>query len=182
MLNHNQKIFANEYLIDFNATQAAIRAGYSPKTAYSQGQRLLKHVEIKEYIKKRDEEITAELKLSQSRTFREIQKLAFFDARKFYREDGSLKSPCELDDTEAAALAGTETVRHSAGRDEDGKPIFETVDKIKYSDRKSALELLARVQGMLVDKSEVDINDVTGIIRLPAKKPVGAPVDEIETE
>ena len=38
--------FIEEYLIDSNATQAAVRAGYSPKTAYSQGQRLLKNVEV----------------------------------------------------------------------------------------------------------------------------------------
>lgn len=44
-LNDKQKRFYQEYLIDTNATQAAIRAGYSKKTAYSQGQRLLKHVE-----------------------------------------------------------------------------------------------------------------------------------------
>ena len=55
-LNEKQKAFADEYIIDLNATQAAIRVGYSEKTAYSQGQRLLKHVEVKEYINSRLEE------------------------------------------------------------------------------------------------------------------------------
>ena len=49
-MTDKQKRFADEYLIDTNATQAAIRAGYSKKTAYSQGQRLLTNVEIKTYI------------------------------------------------------------------------------------------------------------------------------------
>lgn len=49
-LNKRQKKFCEEYLIDLNATQAALRAGYSPKTAYSSGQRLLKDVEISNYI------------------------------------------------------------------------------------------------------------------------------------
>ena len=49
-----QKKFCDEYLIDCNATQAAIRAGYKEKTPYSQGQRLLKNVEVKTYI---DEQI-----------------------------------------------------------------------------------------------------------------------------
>lgn len=53
-LTKKQRRFADEYLIDTNATQAAIRAGYSEKTAYSQGQRLLKKVELKSYI---DEQI-----------------------------------------------------------------------------------------------------------------------------
>lgn len=45
-LNSKQQCFVLEYLVDLNATQAAIRAGYSAKTAYSQGQRLLKDVEL----------------------------------------------------------------------------------------------------------------------------------------
>jgi len=50
MLNSKQKAFTVEYIKDRNATQAAIRAGYSFKTAYSQGQRLLKHDEVQETI------------------------------------------------------------------------------------------------------------------------------------
>lgn len=49
-MNAKHKKFADEYLIDCNATQAAIRAGYNEKTAYSQGQRMLKNVEVKAYI------------------------------------------------------------------------------------------------------------------------------------
>jgi len=61
-LNSRQKAFISEYIKDKNATQAAIRAGYSEKTAYSQGQRLLKKAEIKSAIdslfeKIRDENI-----------------------------------------------------------------------------------------------------------------------------
>ncbi len=49
-LNEKQKMFCEEYIIDLNATQSAIRAGYSEKTAYSIGQRLLKKVEVQIYI------------------------------------------------------------------------------------------------------------------------------------
>ena len=49
-LNDKQKQFYKEYMVDTNATQAAIRAGYSKKTAYSQGQRLLKHVEGQRFL------------------------------------------------------------------------------------------------------------------------------------
>ena len=49
-MNVRQKRFCDEYLIDCNATQAAIRAGYNKKTAYSQGQRMLKKAELKTYI------------------------------------------------------------------------------------------------------------------------------------
>lgn len=56
-MNAKQRRFADEYLKDCNATQAAIRAGYNEKTAYSQGQRMLKNVEIKTYISEQLEKI-----------------------------------------------------------------------------------------------------------------------------
>jgi len=59
-LTPKQLRFCQEYIIDFNATQAVIRAGYSKKTAYSQGQRLLKNVEIqKKYERSLGSERTA---------------------------------------------------------------------------------------------------------------------------
>lgn len=63
MLNERQMRFVDEYMIDLNATQAAIRAGYSVKTAYSQGQRLLKNVEIKTELDERMEK-TRSLKIA----------------------------------------------------------------------------------------------------------------------
>lgn len=56
--SNKRLVFTQEYLKDFNATKAAIRAGYSPKTAYSQGQRLLKNVEIQEAITERLDTLT----------------------------------------------------------------------------------------------------------------------------
>ena len=49
-MTDKQELFILEYQQDHNATQAAIRAGYSPKTAYSQGQRLLKDPDVKEVL------------------------------------------------------------------------------------------------------------------------------------
>ena len=49
-MNQRQQLFVNEYLVDLNCTQAAIRAGYSSRTAYSQGQRLLKNAEVSQAI------------------------------------------------------------------------------------------------------------------------------------
>ena len=59
-MTEKQKRFADEYLIDLNATQAAIRAGYSKKTAYSQGERLLKKVEVEKYIQERMKQLASE--------------------------------------------------------------------------------------------------------------------------
>lgn len=59
-MNARQKRFCDEYLIDCNATQAAIRAGYSPKTAYSIGEENLKKPELKTYIEQQLEKIHSE--------------------------------------------------------------------------------------------------------------------------
>lgn len=59
-VNDRQRLFVDEYLKDLNATQAAIRAGYSEKTARSQGNRLLTKVDIKNAIKKRQEALQDE--------------------------------------------------------------------------------------------------------------------------
>lgn len=57
MLNARQKRFVAEYLIDMNATQAAIRAGYSPKTAAEQSSRLLNNVNVKQAVEQQLEQI-----------------------------------------------------------------------------------------------------------------------------
>ena len=87
-MTRRQKLFVKEYLKDLNATQAAIRAGYSERTAGSLGQRLLKNVEIQKAIQKamkkreRNTEITAE------RVLKEIAAIAFapIDDKLNYRD------------------------------------------------------------------------------------------------
>lgn len=59
-LTYKQKKFCEEYIVSHNATESAIKAGYSDKTAYSQGQRLLKNVEIKKYLAELDKGATAQ--------------------------------------------------------------------------------------------------------------------------
>ena len=88
-LNERQKRFCDEYLIDLNATQAAIRAGYSPKTAYSLGQRLLKKVDIQEYLQKRLKNREERTEVTQDRVLKELAKVAFHEAADY--TDATLK-------------------------------------------------------------------------------------------
>lgn len=78
-LNEKQQKFADEYLIDRNATQAAIRAGYSKSTAYSQGQRLLKHAEVAAFIDKRREDLAERTEITQDRVLQELWAIATAD-------------------------------------------------------------------------------------------------------
>jgi phage terminase small subunit len=75
-MNTRQSIFISEYLKSGNATDAAIRAGYSEKTAYSIGQRLLKNVEINKQIAEHREKISQEAELKVCDIVREIRELA----------------------------------------------------------------------------------------------------------
>lgn len=70
-----QKRFCDEYLIDLNATQAAIRAGYSKKTANEQGARLLANVSVQEYIQKRMDEKEDELIASQDEVLETLTRI-----------------------------------------------------------------------------------------------------------
>ena len=91
-----------------NALQAAISAGFSQKTAGSQGSRLLKNVEVLTLIDSRRTRIVADMQLSTERTFREIARIAYADPRKIMHADGRIKMPHELDDDTAAAIASFE--------------------------------------------------------------------------
>jgi phage terminase small subunit len=71
-----KKRFKDEYLVDLNATQAAIRAGYSEKTAYSQGQRLLKDVEIRTAINEALKERSKRLELDTDTVIENLREIA----------------------------------------------------------------------------------------------------------
>ena len=62
--NDRQMVFCAEYLVDLNATQAAIRAGYSRKTAMQQGQRLLRNVEVRTEVGRRMERRNEQLEVN----------------------------------------------------------------------------------------------------------------------
>lgn len=59
-MNQRQRAFCEAYLLSGNATEAAIKAGYSPKSARSIGQRLLTYVDIREYLAQRNAQIITE--------------------------------------------------------------------------------------------------------------------------
>lgn len=157
MLSDKQKLFCDEYLIDLNATQAAIRAGYSKKTAYSSGQRLLKDVEVQKWVQFRMEERGKRTEITQDRVLEEYAKLAYFDPQKLYDENGNLLPVNKLDKDVAAALIGVDVTESII----DGNVVTLT-KKVKYSDKKGALDSLARHLGMFNDKlhhsGNVDMN------------------------
>jgi phage terminase small subunit len=175
-----RQMFVEEYLRDYNATQAAIRAGYAENSAGEEGHRLLKNAQIKKAIEKRKAAILETIQQDQIRTLREIQKIAFIDIRHLYNEKGELKSPSEWDEATAAAVASTETVRRSTGeKDDDGNVVYETVLKVRLWDKVKALELMGKHQNIF-NEITPDALKEAGVIYFPTKVEVGAPISESE--
>ena len=149
-LTEKQKRFVSEYLVDLNATQAAIRAGYSAKTAGSQAFDLLKKPEIQEAVQAGQKKLSERTGITQERVLAEYAKIAFFDPKKMFNGDGTLKQIGELDDDVAAVIGGIELVEIGG----DGEAVG-TVKKIKIIDKKGALDSVARHLGMFKDKVEL---------------------------
>jgi len=104
-LTAKQARFVEEYLVDLNATQAAIRAGYKAKNADVVGPELVGKTWVAAAIKARQEKLQKKLDITQERVLLEMARLAFFDVRKLFNPDGSMKKPHELDSDTAAAVA-----------------------------------------------------------------------------
>lgn len=141
--------FVDEYLVDLNATQAAIRAGFSAKTAKQAGYRALTNVDVQLAIEAKRKELAATVGITRERVLTEMAKLAFSDLRQLYNEDGSLKHPHEWPEGAAGSVSGIdfETVR--VGRaDEDGVVERTQVAKVKLWDKGKQLENLLRHLGM----------------------------------
>ena len=150
-LTPKQAAFVEEHAIDLNATQAAIRAGYSKRTAKEQATRLLSNVHVAAAIAEGRAARSERVGITADRVLQELARVAFLDVRKLLHDDGSMKPISELDDDTRAAIAGLEL---SEIRDEDGKPIG-VLKKIKIADKLVALDKLARNFGLLQDKLKI---------------------------
>lgn len=146
-----QAAFVHEYLIDGNATEAAIRAGYSKKTARQQASRLLTIVDIKAAIAEHRGERAQRTQITADRVLLEITRLGLSDPRKLFDDSGQLKPVHEWDDNTAATIASVEVVRR---KNEDGS--YDDLHKVKVWDKNSALEKLAKILGMYQDAMQVD--------------------------
>jgi phage terminase small subunit len=149
-LTAKQRAFVAAYLKDHNATQAAITAGYSERTAKQQGSMLLKQPEIKAEIDKRMTKLVNRLEITAERVLQERARLAFFDPRRMFREDGTPKAVTELDDDTAAAVAGLDIEDLYSGRGESRKHIGNVL-KYKLADKGASLTALEKHLGLYKD-------------------------------
>jgi phage terminase small subunit len=152
-LTPKQARFVTEYMIDLNATQAAIRAGYSAKRADAQGYENLRKPEIAAAIARAQAARAERTGITAERVLQEIARLAFVDIRKAFLPDGSLKPITALDDDTAAALAGLQVDELWEWVDERRVQVGQT-KKLKLWDKTANLTLLAKHLRLLVDRVE----------------------------
>jgi phage terminase small subunit len=162
-LNPKQRRFAAEYLIDLNATQAAIRAGYSAKTADRAGPRLVTHPGVCALIEAGKAKQLQRLDISATRVLAELSRLGFSDLRlMFDPETGKLKDIRDLTDEAAAALASVEVTRETTRRGDESDST-EQVIKVKAWDKLRALEMLAKHLGILKDRVSLENPDGSAV-------------------
>ena len=140
-----------EYLIDLNATQAAIRAGYSVKTAGSIGDENLKKPEINSAIAKEMAKRSKRTGVNQDRVVLELAKIAFVNASDVIDADtATVKDDATADDT-----AAIQSIKVKVFPTKDGEGVER---EIKLGDKLKALELLGKHLGMWNDKFDLNVN------------------------
>ncbi|MCR9090518.1 MAG: terminase small subunit [Proteobacteria bacterium] len=146
-LTAKQRAFVDEYLIDLNATQAALRAGYSPRTAKQAGTENLAKPAIKAAIDARMEQRQERTEVTADRVVRELSRMALYDPADIVRN--GIKKPediADLPEDVRRAIIGWSWDRH-------GNFV------LKLSPKTPSLDLLARHLGMLRDRTVLENPD-----------------------
>lgn len=173
-LSDKQLFFCHEYLVDLNATQAAIRAGYSEQTARQMGSENLAKPVIKAKIQELMDFREQRTQITADRVLVELSKIGFADVRKIFGAKGALLDASDIDDETAAAIQSIEVVtRLDSEEDEDGNKIPERTHKIKLSDKKGALELMGKHLKLWTEKTEItgaDGKDLVPILNVNASR------------
>ncbi len=149
-LNAKQKRFVDEYLIDLNATQAAIRAGYK-KTEYTDtnANKLLENTRIREAIDKAMAERSKRTGINQDRVIQELARIAFVNPQNVINaENGSVRDDATEDDLACIQAVKVKTMSGDKGYSEERE--------VRLNDKMKALELLGKHLGMFTDKVELD--------------------------
>jgi len=154
-LTPKQQRFVDEYLIDLNATQAAIRAGYSVATAEQQASRLLRNVKVAALVAERQASIARKLEITQELVARELALLGFanmLDYVSIGAEGDAFVDLSGLTREQAAAITEVVVEDFKDGRGEDARDVRRV--KFKLADKRAALVDLGRHLGMFKDRVE----------------------------
>ncbi len=149
-LTDKQERFCQEYMVDLNAKQAAIRAGYSGKTAESIGYQLLQKTTVSKRIAQLQAVQSRRTGINADRVLRELAKVAFADIGNVVDDTGALRQDITEEDRAAIASIKVKSSETDSGSSEERE--------IKLYDKLRALDLIGRHLGMFQDKLEISPN------------------------
>nr|WKF58813.1 hypothetical protein HUO10_003314 [Paraburkholderia busanensis] len=141
-------VFVQEYISNGNnATQAAIKAGWSVKTAAQAGNRALRNAQVKQMLEDHRRRLADELAekhgLTVDRILGEVRRLALGDVRKLFNADGTMKALHEMDDDTAAMVAAVDVQEITVG----DKSVAQ-IKKVKLWDKNAALDKAMKHLGL----------------------------------
>ncbi|HFF4143460.1 TPA: terminase small subunit [Acinetobacter baumannii] len=157
-LRGKQKIFVHEYLKDLNATQAAIRAGYSAKTAGSIGDENLKKPEIQKAIKEAQEQRIKRLNVDADYVLHRLVEIDQMDVLDIMNDDLSLKPISEWPPIWRQYISGLDNMEEFDGRGDD-RTMIGYLRKIKWPDKVKNLELLGKHISIGAFKDRVELGN-----------------------
>lgn len=137
-LTPKQALFIAEYLVDGNATRAAIAAGFSPASADVTGAKLLRNAKIAKVLRLRQARRAAKLEITAERVLQELAKLAFYDPGDLFDADGNVRALAAMNANIRAAVASLETERRES------KMASTVIKKIRLADKGTNLERLGK--------------------------------------
>ncbi len=150
IMNKKTKKFCHEYIIDLNATQAAIRAGYSERSAYSIGNRLLKKDEVQGLIQELQTDLQKASGLTALKILKEHEKIAFSSIAHLHNTWIELKDFEALTDDERAAIKSisTKVVKRNIGTKENPDIVDVEYIKLELWDKQKALDSISNLLGL----------------------------------
>lgn len=154
-LSAKETRFVLEYVVDLNATQAAIRAGYSERSASSIAERLMRKDEIAAAVARVTSQHLQKCAITSEAVLEEIRRLGFSDIRKLFDADGRLL-PCSEWPEEAASAVAAIEVFEEFGWTGAEKTLIGFTKKVKLWDKGAALKLMAQYLKLLVEVSRVE--------------------------
>lgn len=174
-LSEKRQAFCREYVEDYNATAAAIRAGYSPKSAQEQAAQLMKIECVKAEIDRLKAEKSKRTGVTKERIMEELAKMAFVNHQDVSGKDGQLKKGIQRADSAAIKKIRTRYL-----------PDGSTEQEIELYDKSKALDILNKMigayEGKQANQIKLDGKEIRGLVILPDVEAETEPIEVVEDE
>ncbi|PXW75966.1 phage terminase small subunit [Blastomonas natatoria] len=165
-LTPKQEAFVREYLIDLNATQAAIRAGYSAKTAKQQGQRLLTNVDVQAAVTDGQAKRAEQTGIDAAYVLNRLVEIDQMDVLDILDDAMSLKPVSDWPKVWRQYLSGVDVAEMFEGSGDDRRMVG-ILKKIKWPDKVKNLELIGKHVGVQAFKDKIEHSGEMSINVLP---------------